>query len=329
MTRHREILVGVVIVAGVFTAVVGTLWLQEVTLGRGTREVEALFDEVGSLMRGNPVKLRGVGIGRVHSIAVEPGGEAVRVRMRIQEDVELPADPVVILAPESMFGDWQAEIVCRTVYPQFDYYEPREPEVLGGHALPDITRLTAAADEISATLTVLTARVEQAFTEETAQNISLAIDNIQEVSERLRDLVEVQAGAFVELATEVESAVVELGGAARSANLAFQKVDEILGAPGTESLLEDVQATVFNLRELTQDLGSTAQGAQVLVMHADSAFVRLDRLMAQIESGEGAFGRLMADETLAIRAQDALRDLQALLEDFKENPHRYVRLSIF
>lgn len=200
---------------------------------------------------------------------------------------------------------------------------------MGGHALPDISRLTAAADQISATLAVLTERVEQAFTEETAQNINLAIDNIQEVSERLRELVEAQAGAFTNLAGEVESAAVELGGAARTANVAFQRVDEILGDPATDTLLADAQATVANLRELTRDLSVMTQGAQGLVLHADSTFARLDRLAAQIEAGEGVFGRLMADETLAVRAHDALRELQALLEDFKENPHRYVRISIF
>jgi phospholipid/cholesterol/gamma-HCH transport system substrate-binding protein len=329
MTRRREILVGMVIVAGVFVAVFGTLWLQDASLGRGTVEVEALVAEVGALMNGNSVKLRGVSIGRVSSIVVEPGGEAVRVTMRIREDVQLPSDPGVILAPESLFGDWQAEIVSRRTYPHFRYFDSDEPGVMGGHALPDISRLTAAADQISATLAVLTSRVEQTFTEETARNISLAIDNIQEVSERLRDLVEVQAGAFSELATEVESAAVELGGAARTANVAFQRVEEILGAPGTDEMLADAQAAVGNIRVLLEELRTTAQGAQGMVQNADSTFARLDRLMAQIEAGEGVLGYLMKDESVALRAQDALVELHALLADLKENPQRYVRISIF
>jgi phospholipid/cholesterol/gamma-HCH transport system substrate-binding protein len=329
MTRRREVLVGIVIVAGVFVAVFGTLWLQDAGLGRGTVEVEALVAEVGALMNGNSVKLRGVNIGRVSRIAVEPGGEAVRVTMRIQDNVQLPPDPVVILAPESLFGDWQAEILSRGAYPHFRYYESGDPEVMGGHALPDISRLTAAADQISATLAILTSRVEQTFTEETARNISLAIDNIQEVSERLRELVEVQAGAFSNLAAEVESAAVELGGAASTANVAFQRVEEILGAPGTDEMLADAQAAVGNIRALLEELRTTAQGAQGMVQNADSTFARLDRLMAQIEAGEGAFGHLMKDESLAVRAQDALLELQALLADLKENPQRYVRISIF
>jgi phospholipid/cholesterol/gamma-HCH transport system substrate-binding protein len=329
MTRRREILVGLVITAGVVVAVFGTLWLQDAAFGRGTRPVEALFPEVGQLMVGNSVKLRGVSIGRVEAISVEPDGTLVRIVMRIREEVVLPGDPAVLLAPESMFGDWQAEVVSRASYPQFEFRENLDDGTLGGYALPDFSRLTAAADQISRNLGVLSDRVEQAFTEETARNIAEAINNIQDVSERLRELVEVQAGAFSNLATEVETAAVELGDAAHAGNVAFQKVNEILGTPTTDSILLDARATASNLKTLTGELTNTARGAESLILSADSTFSRLDRITAQIEAGEGVLGRLMSDTVLVYRAQDVLIQLSVLLEDLRANPQRYVRISIF
>lgn len=329
MTRGREVMVGLVIVVGVAVSVLGTLWLQDATFGRGSRQVEALFLEVGQLTDGNAVKYRGVTIGRVSGIVVEPGGQAVRVTMSIQEDLSLPEDPAALVAPESMFGDWQAEIVPRGSYPQFDFLETESDSLLGGYALPDMSRLTAAADQISQNLGVLTDRVEEAFTEETAQNIALAIDNIQEVSEQLRELVEVQAGAFTSVSTEVESAAVELKLAAHAGHLVFERAGEILEGPGTDSILLDARTTASNLRVLTEDLTTTSQGARSLLTKADSAFARLDRLSAQVEAGEGALGRLMNDTVLVYRAQDVLIQLSVLLEDLRANPQRYVRISIF
>ena len=329
MTRGREVMVGVVIILGVAVSILGTLWLQDATLGRGTRQVEALFLEVGQLMDGNAVKYRGVTIGKVNGISVEPGGQAVRVIMSIQEGVSLPENPAALLAPESMFGDWQAEIVPRESYPQFDFLETESDSLLGGYALPDISRLTAAADQISQSLAVLTERVEEAFTEETAQNIALAIDNIQDVSEQLRELVEVQAGAFGNLATEVSSAAVELREASHAGHLVFMRTEEILSAPSTDSLLSDARSTAANLRVLTEELSTTNLGAQSLLTRADSTFARLDRLSAQVEDGEGALGRLMNDTVLVYRAQDVLIQLSVLLEDLRANPQRYVRISIF
>ena len=40
-------------------------------------------------------------------------------------------------------------------------------------------------------------------------------------------------------------------------------------------------------------------------------------------------GRLLTDSTLALNAEDMLRSLDLLLQDVRENPGRYVRLSIF
>jgi len=329
MTRRREIMVGLVIVAGVVAAVLGTLWLQDASFGRGTQEVEAEFREVGQLMRGNSVKLRGVTIGQVQGISVEPNGASVRVRMRIREEVVLPADRAVLLAPESMFGDWQAEIVSTGDYPQFEFFFPQEAGVMGGYALPDFSRLTAAADQISANLGVLTDRVEEAFTEETARNLSQAINNIQEVSERLRVLVEAQAGAVSDLASEFETSAMELGQAAHAAHLTFERIEELLGAPATDSFMLDARATVANLKVLSGELSSATQGAQGMIMRVDSTFARLDRMTAQVEAGEGALGVLMRDKTLVTQAQSVLGELTALLKDLQENPQRYVRLSIF
>jgi phospholipid/cholesterol/gamma-HCH transport system substrate-binding protein len=329
MTRGREIMVGLIIIVGIAVSVVGTLWLQNASFGRGTRRVEALFLEVGQLMDGNSVKYRGVTIGRVDGIAVEPGGESVRVTMTIQEGVALPLNPAALLAPESMFGDWQAEIVPREAYPQFEFLPAGDEGTLGGYALPDISRLTAAADQISRNLGVLTDRVEEAFTEETAHNIALAINNIEDVSEQLRELVEVQAVAFDQLGTEMAAAAVELQEAAHAGHLAFVRIDEILDAPRTDSLLLDARATAANMRSFSDELGATNRSAQTLLSRADSTFARLDRMTARVEGGEGAIGRLMNDTVLVYRAQDVLIQLSVLLEDLRANPQRYVRISIF
>lgn len=329
MTRRREILVGLVITLGIAVAVFGTLWLQDASFGRGKLQVEALLEEVGQLMNGNSVKLRGVTIGRVEEIAVEPDGTAVRVTMSIRDDVALPEDPAVLVAPESMFGDWQAEVVSRGSYPQFEFLVPTEEGTFGGYTLPDFSRLTAAADQISQNLGILSDRVEEAFTEETAHNIAEAINNIQDVSERLRELVEVQAGAFSNLASEVESAAVELGEAAHAGNLAFRRIDDVLSSPSTDSILADARVTAANLRVLSGELNNTTGDAQDLLARADSTFSRLDRLTGQIEAGQGVLGKLMNDTVLVYRAQDVLIQLSVLLEDFRANPQRYVRISIF
>jgi len=214
-------------------------------------------------------------------------------------------------------------------YPQFDFHDPIEAEVMGGYALPDFSRLTAAADQISENLGNLTERVEGAFNEETAQNFSRAIDNIQEVSERLRELVEAQAGAVSDLASEFEASARELGQAAHTANLTFERAEALLAAPSTDSLIVDARETLANMKVLTGELSSATQGARGMILRVDSTFARLDRMTAKVEAGEGALGMLMGDTVLVTQAQSVLAELTEFLKDLQENPQRYVRLTIF
>ncbi len=329
MSRKREIMVGVVIVAGILVAVVGSLWLGGFSWGRSRVEVEALFANVAQLMEGNSVKLRGVNIGKVESITVEPDGEAVRVRMSIDAGVRLPDDAVVLLAMESMFGDWQAEILPRARFPWLTYWETDEPGVLGGYALPDISRLTATADRISENLAVLTERVEIAFTEETALNIRDAIENIQDVSETLTVLVGQQAETFEDLASGFLAAAAEVEAAASTARGTLSRLEEYVASGPVDSLLTDTRIAVANLRGLSERMSLAAEDAMVMLERADSTFSRFDRLSARVEAGEGALGRLMSDSTLLVRAESALEQLNLLLADLRENPKRYVNLSIF
>ena len=329
MTRGRDILVGVVILAAVVVTVVGTLWLQDVGWGQDMRTIEARFLEVGQLMEGNDVKVRGVSIGRVREIRVEPDGQAVHVTMRIQSDVQLPEEPVVILSPESMFGDWQAQITSRARFPRYTFTEAPGENVLPGHTLPDISQLTAAADEIAGNLRTLTDRVEMAFTEETARNIAAAIDNIQLVSQRLGELVSQQAQTFDNLATRVEASADELGGAARAVRTTFERVDTLLVQSEVDSMLADSRAAARSIREVSDNLATTTQDLESTLTHADSTFTQLNRITEQLDAGEGTLGRLLHDTTLVTRATTTLTELQLLLEDFRQNPNRYVRLSIF
>ncbi|HZD03906.1 MAG TPA: MlaD family protein [Longimicrobiales bacterium] len=336
MTHGREeLLVGSVIIVSLVGAAVGTLWLKGTRFGNPVTRIDVLAREVGQVMEGNEVTLRGVSIGRVGPITVEPDGRAVRLELRIEGNPTVPEDPVVVLAPESLFGDWQAEIVARDRYERFDYYEvpPGTTEngvpVLGAYALPDITRLTATAQDVSENLAGLTERVDRAFNEETAANLQAAIGNIQQVSEDIKNLIQQQATTFGDVSGHVREAAEQINAAARVARSTLESADRILGTGQVDTLLANLSKASRNFDDIANDLGRATSGLDSTLTHVDSAFSRIDRVTAQVESGQGALGMLLADTALVLRAQGVLAELDALLKDVRENPSRYVRLSIF
>ena len=335
MSRGREFLVGVVILVSIAVGVVGTLWMKGMNWGRPSVLVEVLLSDVAQLAPGNAVKFRGVQIGRVAAIRVEPSGEAVRVTMQLEAAVSLPEDAVALLAPESFFGDWQAEIVRRQRYPNFDFYEVPPSEslgdvrVLGGWALPELSRLSAAAEQISANLQDLTGSLEIAFNEETAADLARAIQNFGVVSDDMRRLVDQQSEIAMSLGSSADSALVEIQEASTVARRSFQRIEQLLQDAAVDSILTNVRLASGSIQQIAGDLSGSSDDLAATLRQADSAFARIDRVSARIEAGEGVFGRLLGDSTLAVRAEDVLRQLDLLLQDLRENPRRYVRLSIF
>lgn len=347
MNRGRELLVGLVIIVAVVVAVGGTIWLQGVAVGRGMVPVDARLENVGQLAEGNAVTYRGVPIGQVSRIQVEEGGRAVRVRLLIAQDVQLPEDAGVVLGPESLFGAWQAEIVSRSSYPRFPFFEvgdsapptpPAPPAafgeeppiaVLGGYALPEISRLTASAEEISGNLADLTERLEIAFNQETADNLARAIGNIEAITQEVRTLVQQQAVVAQSLTANADTALGEVQAAAVAARTSFQRVDSLVSNQQLDSTIVNFAAASQDLRTILAALSDTTGGLDGTLERADSAFARIDRMTQRIEAGEGTLGRLLGDTTFIVRAEGVLMQLDLLLADFRENPGRYVRLSIF
>jgi phospholipid/cholesterol/gamma-HCH transport system substrate-binding protein len=335
LKRGKELLVGTVILVGLAIVVFGTLWLQGSSFGRPQTEVHALVRNVGQLAPGNTVKFRGVAIGTVGLITVEPDNDAVRLQLLLDGDVRLADDVRVVIAPESMFGDWQAELVTATQFPAFDFFVVPEGRVkdgirvLGGYALPDLSRLTAVADEVADNLSSLTDRFDRAFSDETAGQLAQAIQNMEELTATLNRVVEEQGAEIGQITQQVRMSTEDISAVLTSVRSSMARVDTLIQSGDIDTIMANTKAITSNLVGVSGDITSAASSLEGTLMRADSAMTRLDRITATIESGEGTIGRLLYDATAAHEIETILQQMNLLLEDFRANPRKYVRLSIF
>lgn len=327
--RRTDVTVGVVVLLGAALILFGIVWLRGGGLGRDRITLQARFRDVGQLLEGNAVKVYGVPIGRVDDIALDPRGGGVIATMRLEEDVRLPEDPVVVLSPESMFGDWQAEIVARAEHPEYDYTETPDPSVLPGYSLPDISRLTAVADRIAQNMATLSERFELAFTEETAANIRLAIENIQEVSEQLTGMVGGQQRAIDELAANLREITATLSGAAETVQAAFAQLEVAVGEDRLVEIVSNIERTTARTDSLTRELMLMSRNLQHASTTADSTLQTLGDMAASVQRGEGSLGRLLTDTMLYVGMRETSLELQALVRDIRENPERYFTVRVF
>lgn len=366
MRLKNEVTVGVVVVLGIVLTVLGALWLSGKPWTEEQVEVTGVFREVGELRNGNPVKFRGVQVGRVTTIELSETGVGVAVRMHISPRVVLPADPAVLLAPASLFGDWQASIVSRSNYPELEFTDGDLPLLLPGSTLPDITQLTAVGARIAGDLEILAQRVEIAFTEETAIKLRETIENVQEISEQLTGFVGQQTQAYRDVSENVLIATQDIADATARVGRVAGEVEQAF-APGGQfqDVLANVEEASANLQALSTRLDAATQGVPGMVARADTTLGDLGRLAGsasdllvalepqvrevgpvlaearlvlsglqsvteRMEDGDGTMARLLEDPALYEELQATITTLRRTLADIQANPARYIgSLRIF
>lgn len=328
MNRRDEIVTGVFVLLGTAVIVVGALWLSESRWGEEFRTVEAHFRDVGQLQEGSGVTMRGVRVGRVESIGL--AAEGVAVRMRIRSEVDLPPDPVVLLHPLSLFGDWGASIEPGSEHPELAAQPvPREEGVLPGRSTSDFARLSEHAQQIASNLQTITDRVEVAFDEETARNLSRAVNNFQAASEELVAIMGRQRESFGAFADDMASAGRTLRGTAADLDSTVSRLERATAEGELEAIVDNTRQTTASLRQITGELEGTAADVRGTIARADSALVQAEMIFARINQGEGSLGRMARDPVLYEDLRATLTELRALLDDLKSNPGRYFKFSIF
>jgi phospholipid/cholesterol/gamma-HCH transport system substrate-binding protein len=360
MRLKNEVVVGMVVVLGIVVLVVSSYWLSGRPWARAEQEIVAIFREVGQLRPGNPVVYRGVAVGRVTAIELSSDGRGVYVNMAVDPDIVLQPDAAVVLSPQSLFGDWQAQIASRQRFPELEFTFTTRPEVLPGAALPDISELTAVAARIAGDIQTLSQRVELAFTEETAIKIRETIENVQEISEQLTGFVGQQTRVYQDVSTNVLAATGSIRQATQRVERVVGDLEGSLQGGEIQQVLTNVRLASENLRDLSVQMQGATAGVPGLLARADTALIgfgaisrdvqitlqgiqpqiaeigptivqaraalaTLQQAAERLEQGNGTLGRLMEDPALYEETQAAIATLRRLMADVQANPARYIR----
>ena len=96
----------------------------------------------------------------------------------------------------------------------------------------------------------------------------------------------------------------------------------------------NVQTATEKLIEIEDDLMTvSSQLSEVdynrLVTSLENSVASIERITASLENGEGSAGMLLKDSTLYHKLNTTCDAANALLKDLKENPKRYINISVF
>jgi phospholipid/cholesterol/gamma-HCH transport system substrate-binding protein len=307
--------------------------------GRGDYTLTAELTRSFNLFPGSPVRVLGVDVGQITDIEVPEGARTVQVHMRIEGDVDVPADSTATVVPASLLGERFVQLspytagptiedgatipVDRTQVPfEFDEVLGSLEDFVGGLDGPEVGRFV---DNLAATLEGQGAQLGSTI-DQASEAIGVLRDNDDELvalASRLADLNETLSSRDQEIATLLQdfdtlaSSLVDDRGDIDAALSGLVRVtDQLTGLleANRERLEDDIEVLTRVGRTADRNLDNVSLavlGSAELFRHAERVIDR-ERAFLPLQSQAFALGNALT-EGIVFRIQGLC--LQAGLED--------------
>ena len=149
-------------------------------------------------------------------------------------------------------------------------------------------------------------QISAMLSDSTIQSVDEGTRHLENILEDLSDIMDSEGEEIKDLISSLSMAAEDLAGAAHTA-------PEL-----TEGLLE----TVGRADSLVGGLTETMK-------EFDATINSLARILERIDRGEGTLGKLATNDELFYSLKEAVESARFLMDDLKENPSRYINISIF
>ena len=275
--------------------------------------IEVKFDHVSGLREGDNVFLRGVMIGRVKSLEVEPDGVLVEALLR--QPVAIREGYHVTIIPSSVLGGQHLSINEGPI----DGEPVAEGTVLHG---------TPPAD-IMAEATEVVQSVREALDEgELLENLESTMAQINTITAGLSE----GRGTLGRLLTdeEVYEDLVIITANLREVTGALEQGEGTLGALiHDDSLYTNLAEVSSRLADGKGMLGRLLSEDEELYDDVAATAAAVREFTEKISQGRGTLGRMIDDDELYEEARLLLNDMRAAIDDFRETAPVTTFTSIF
>ncbi len=253
--------------------------------GKKTYKITAILDTASGLDTHTDVRMAGVKIGTVKEIRLKDG--KALVVLNIYDDVKLPAGSIVKVTSKGILGDKYIEIV---------------PGKLGGKVNPGSTLPTEKSVTVDDIMTIvygvatdlkkITESLSNTIgTKKGEEQIADIIENIQKITEDLREITSRNKDNFTESIDNIKSFTGDLK----------QEIPKL--SKKLDSLLTNLDKVVA---ENKGDFRETIVNAKESAKKLSKTLDYVESIAEKIDKGEGTIGKLVNDETTHKNLNDTL-----------------------
>ncbi len=301
MNLSKEVKTGILALVAICLLVYGYSFLKGSSLFSNERTFYVPYKNVAGLALSAPVTVNGHDIGKVKNIDFINKQGGLIVTFTLDKEFDFSKSSIVEIYSTSF---------------------------IGGNALAIIPDFID--NEIAKSGDTLTGRIQKGMLETVTSGLKPLEKRIYQTLSGLDTLLynfnfilnDTTKGNLKEAIASLNKTMASFEGA--SANL-----DGLLSEnrPKLDNTFSYLETTTGNLAQFSDSLSQV--DIKNLAATLEETLNGFDSVMSKIDNGEGSIGKLINDEELYNNLESASKELEELLRDLKENPKRYVHISVF
>lgn len=279
-----EVKVGIFVLIGLIVLGYMTLQVERFRLKSAEGyEIAALFDSAVGLVKGSPVHIAGIEVGRVKDIQLT--GRQARVVMTIRKEIVVYADARASLKTQGVLGDKYVEI-----HPGSE----KAPRLQAGGVIHE-TLSPVELDHILAKAMPI-------------------VDDVRAVTKTLREVVGSEKGKI-----DLEKTIANIHRATDDIKTMTAHLNQGEGTLGKllkdDRIYKDLQTAMTGLKDTVAEINEGKGSLGKLIKDQEfydetrRTLSSLQRVAEKIDSGEGTLGKLVNDDSLYKEAKETVASL--------------------
>ena len=302
-------------VAAVAALFIGVQYLKGNDILNRSRVYYGIYDNVAGLAEGSPVTINGLQVGQVKSIRFidSQSGNLLVTFVVSNKDIQFSRDSKAHLqSPELMGGTNVAILFGKSseMAQSGDTLNTSAEQNIVDAVNAQIAPLRAKTENMVASIDSVMTVMEVLLREDARPNLEKSFVSIRKTLESLENTSN-KLNSIMSSESQRLSSI-------------FQNVESITG--NLEANNEDLTKIIQNFSQISDTLAA-ADLANVIA-ETSEALKSTATILTKIENGEGSMGMLINNDTLYNNLESASANLDALLEDIRVHPRRYVSFSI-
>lgn len=303
-----EIKVGLVGLGILLLLFFGIKFLKGIDVFQKETTYYVFYDNVSGMYEGNYIYLNGMKVGYVKDIkAIGDRAEKFLVTVSIDSKIKITDDSKLVFFSADLLGSKAMKIELGNSSRILE----NKDTISGDVELGMLDKLGSSIAPMAQNLDSILFATKNILNQQTQNNLQHTFANLEATSERLSSI----SNQFDNLMKNEK-----------------EKIGKIIA--NTESITSNLKNNNDELNEIINKIGQitdTVAQAQLgsTILQTTQTLEKLNNVLGVIEKGKGNIGLLINDEGLYRSLDESAKKLDALIEDIKANPKKYINVSVF